>query len=304
MFRIRFHGRGGQGIKTAARVLGTAFHIEGFEVQDAPRYGAERRGAPVFAYVRADRRPIHERGIIVAPGLVVVADDTLVGVPSAGVLQGVGPDTVLLIDSDVSADVWRGRLNIDGAVIVLPRPGGETTRLLGAACAGAAARLTGAVGREALSEALNEEYGDLDAGALAASREAALLGYDRMAPHQGTATETAGPTVTGEANWVDLPFDAADVSAPAIHAPLTSVQVRTGLWRTMRPVIDRDRCKGCWWVCSTFCPDDSISVTKDGLPEIDYDTCKGCMICVAQCPPHAIAAVAETDAQAGEQGEG
>ena len=66
MFRIRLHGRGGQGIKSASRVLGTAFFHEGFEVQDAPRYGAERRGAPVFAYVRADRQAIHERGVIVA----------------------------------------------------------------------------------------------------------------------------------------------------------------------------------------------------------------------------------------------
>jgi len=43
MFRICFHGRGGQGMKTASRILGTAFFIEGYEVQDAPRYGAERR---------------------------------------------------------------------------------------------------------------------------------------------------------------------------------------------------------------------------------------------------------------------
>ena len=47
MYRIRFHGRGGQGIKTASRILGSAFFAEGFEVQDAPRYGAERRGAPI-----------------------------------------------------------------------------------------------------------------------------------------------------------------------------------------------------------------------------------------------------------------
>jgi Pyruvate/2-oxoacid:ferredoxin oxidoreductase gamma subunit len=45
MFRIRFHARGGQGIKTASRILGTAFFLEGYEVQDSPRYGAERRGA-------------------------------------------------------------------------------------------------------------------------------------------------------------------------------------------------------------------------------------------------------------------
>ena len=43
MYRIRFHGRGGQGMKTASRILGTAFFLSGYEVQDAPRYGAERR---------------------------------------------------------------------------------------------------------------------------------------------------------------------------------------------------------------------------------------------------------------------
>ena len=74
MYRIRFHGRGGQGMKTASRVLGSAFFIEGYEVQDAPRYGAERRGAPIFAYVRASKHPINERGIILRPDLVVVAD--------------------------------------------------------------------------------------------------------------------------------------------------------------------------------------------------------------------------------------
>jgi pyruvate ferredoxin oxidoreductase gamma subunit len=90
MYRIRFHGRGGQGMKTAGRILGTAFFLAGFEVQDAPRYGAERRGAPIFAYVRADRKPIFERGIISRPDLVIVADDHLPGMPGAGVLSGAG----------------------------------------------------------------------------------------------------------------------------------------------------------------------------------------------------------------------
>ena len=89
MFRVRFHGRGGQGMKTASRILGTAFFLAGYEVQDAPRYGAERRGAPIFAYVRADKKSINERGIIAHPDLVVVADDSLVPLPAAGVLEGI-----------------------------------------------------------------------------------------------------------------------------------------------------------------------------------------------------------------------
>jgi pyruvate ferredoxin oxidoreductase gamma subunit len=74
------------------------------------------------------------------------------------------------------------------------------------------------------------------------------------------------------------------------------------LWRTLRPIIDYDICRRCWWVCSTFCPDDAISVSDAGEPVIDYDHCKGCMICVAQCPPHAIVTIAEAEAVAMDAG--
>ena len=104
MYRIRFHGRGGQGMKTASRILGSAFFRADYEVQDAPRYGAERRGAPIFAFVRAAKTPINERGVIGNPDLVVVADDSLVGVAAAGVLQGVTADTTLTSDGDEPPD--------------------------------------------------------------------------------------------------------------------------------------------------------------------------------------------------------
>ena len=83
-----------------------------------------------------------------------------------------------------------------------------------------------------------------------------------------------------------------------------SVQVRTGLWRTMRPVIDLARCNRCTWVCGSFCPDSAIAVDEEGYPRIDYDHCKGCLICVAVCPPHASRAVPEHEAQAEESERG
>lgn len=49
MIRVRFHGRGGQGAKTASRIVGTAAFLQGYTAQDSPIYGAERRGAPVAA---------------------------------------------------------------------------------------------------------------------------------------------------------------------------------------------------------------------------------------------------------------
>jgi len=269
-------------------------------VQDAPRYGAERRGAPIFAYVRAARQPINERGVIRAPDLVVVADDSLVAMPAAAVMQGVSAGTVLLVVSDVPAATWRERLNFAGTLLTLPAPtpGHGDMPLLGASCTGAAACLLGVIERPALESALAAEVAAFGAAALERNRAAASAAWQAMAAHAGCVREGAGLAAV-EARppeWIDLPLDSADVAAAAIHAAGNSVQVRTGLWRTLRPVPDAARCKHCWWVCSAFCPDSAIRVTADGTPDIDYEHCKGCMICVAQCPSHAIQAVPEREA--------
>jgi pyruvate ferredoxin oxidoreductase gamma subunit len=302
MFRIRFHGRGGQGMKTASRILGTAFFLEGYEVQDAPRYGAERRGAPIFAFVRADKRPINERGVINQPDLVVVADDSLVPVPAAGVLQGIRDNTVILINSHDTHDTWQHRLNIKSPIVILPETEEVEDRAelkyIGATCAGAAACLVGVISKEKLAEAIQQELGHLGKNVVDKNTTNAIHAFDQM-EQQGATKVTEGSTITAQdyekPEWIDFPFEDARVSAPTIHAGLTSVEVKTGLWRTMRPVIDYDLCKRCWWVCSTFCPDGAIKV-EDGKPVIDYDHCKGCLVCVAQCPPHAIAAIPETQA--------
>jgi pyruvate ferredoxin oxidoreductase gamma subunit len=296
MYRIRFHGRGGQGMKTASRMLGTAFFLAGYQVQDAPRYGAERRGAPLFAYVRAAKEAIHERGIIREPDLVIVADDSLVPVPMAGVLQGANARTVMLINSGEDADTWRHRLNFPGTLLTLPAEATERAelRFVGAACAGAAARLLGVIPRATLEAAVREELADRSETIIQRNLQQALAAFDQMAAQAGCVGEggIAGVEASSPPDWIDLPLDEADAAAATIHAGATSVEVRTGLWRIMRPVIDYDRCNKCWWVCSEFCPDSAIKVIE-GKPVIDYDHCKGCMICVAQCPPHAIAAVPE-----------
>ena len=302
MYRIRFHGRGGQGIKTAGRVLGSAFFAEGFEVQDAPRYGAERRGAPLSAYVRAARAPIHERGPIREPDLVVVADDTLVPVAATGVLTGIAPRTTLLLVSEVPAEAWRARLRLEGPVVVLPEAGAECARHVGSVCAAAAARLVGVISYEALARALHEEVAELGAAALDASLAAAEGAWGGLAAHAGSVAEGGTPRVDALAppDWIELPLEAAGSAVPDVFAAATSVEVRTGLWRTLRPVIDPDRCHRCSWICTSFCPDAAIRVDAAGAPEIDYDHCKGCLVCVAVCPPHAIRAVPERRTTAGE----
>jgi pyruvate ferredoxin oxidoreductase gamma subunit len=293
MRRIRFHGRGGQGIKTASRILGDACFQAGFEVQDAPRYGAERRGAPLFAYVRVDGRPILERGIIARPDLVVVADASLIPIPAAAVLTGLHDGSVLLVLSPEPPAPWGARLGFEGTLITFWPPGLAEDRsdlpLVGTVCAAAAARLLGVITLAHLEQGIRQELGDLRPSILARNLELARSAFDGLAERAGCVTEGTDPAPdAAEAPaWVDLPFEEARISAPVIHGALTSGLVPTGLWRTLRPVIDYDRCNRCWWVCSAFCPDGAI-VVEQGTPRIDYDHCKGCLVCVAQCPPHAI----------------
>ena len=196
MYRIRFHGRGGQGTRTASRVLGTAFFKSGFEVQDAPRYGAERRGAPTFAYVRAARQPILEPGLIVRPDLVIVGDDTLPAVPAAGVLQGVGPHTVMLIHTRDTEDVWRRRLNLAGEVLVLPTGSAvsEDPNLpfVGCMSAGAAAQLVGVISRQSLIEAVRDEIEPFGAAAVEENERRALWAYDRMSTRMRLSQRVSG----------------------------------------------------------------------------------------------------------------
>lgn len=303
MVRIRLHGRGGQGIKTGSRILGSSLFRAGFEVQDAPVYGAERRGAPMFAMVRAARAPIRERGLIALPDLVVLVDETLLRVPAANVLLGVGPGTVLLIHGTGEAAGWRARLGIEGTVVVLPATDGTAERaesgVAGARCAGAATRLLGGISREQLGAALAEELEPLGPEVVARNLAHALAAFDAVAPHAGVVRQGAPASALDFATpeWIDLQLESARASAPDIYAAATNIEVRTGLWRTMRPEIDDARCNRCFWICSTLCPDSAIRVRADRSPEIDLQHCKGCMICVSVCPPHAIRALAERATQ-------
>jgi len=304
MYRIRFHGRGGQGMKTAGRILGTGFFLAGFEVQDAPRYGAERRGAPIFAYVRASRAPIFERGIITRPDLIIVADDHLPAMPGAGVLAGAGEQTVFLIYSQEKAFLWQERLNLQGPVITLPPLAEEALRFRGAACAGGAAALFDELDADLLAEAVREELAPLGSALVAANLAIARTAYDALTAYQGAAVHEGDPVsaiaYTPPA-WLTLGCEEPLLSAPAIHAAVTSELAQTGLWRTERPIIDASRCNHCWWICSTFCPDGAIQVDAERRPRIDYGHCKGCLICLAQCPTHAITALPEEEAAALEE---
>lgn len=97
VIEIRFHGRGGQGVVTAANTLVDALLKAGLYGQAIPFFGAERRGAPVVAYTRVSKKPIRIRSSIKRPSIVVVLDAKLSEL--VNVLEGLRPGGTVLINS-------------------------------------------------------------------------------------------------------------------------------------------------------------------------------------------------------------
>ena len=97
MFQVRFHGRGGQGVVTAAEVLSIAAFVEGRHAQAFPSFGSERTGAPVLAFCRIDDHEIRSHEPIAAPDAIVIQDPTLLH--QVDVFSGLERDAFVLINS-------------------------------------------------------------------------------------------------------------------------------------------------------------------------------------------------------------
>ena len=97
MFQVRIHGRGGQGVVTAAELLSVAAFLEGRHAQAFPSFGSERTGAPVVAFCRIDDRPIRVREPIAEPDALIVQDPTLLH--QVDVFGGLRPDGSVLINT-------------------------------------------------------------------------------------------------------------------------------------------------------------------------------------------------------------
>jgi pyruvate ferredoxin oxidoreductase gamma subunit len=101
LFEVRWHGRGGQGAKTAAQFLGEAALDAGKFIQAFPEYGPERAGAPMRAFTRISDLPITIHSGVINPEVVVVIDPTLLDVEP--ITEGLGNDGVLLVNTSESA---------------------------------------------------------------------------------------------------------------------------------------------------------------------------------------------------------
>ena len=179
MFQVRIHGRGGQGVVTAAEMLSIAAFEGGRHAQAFPSFGSERTGAPVVAFCRIADREIRLREPIMAPDALIIQDPTLLH--QVDVFAGLKPDGYILINTNKSfeelglADFVRGhraeRLRTVSATDLALRHVGRpvpNVPLLGGFAA-----VSGVIRLESVIKAIHDRFsGKLADGNIAAATEA------------------------------------------------------------------------------------------------------------------------------------
>jgi pyruvate ferredoxin oxidoreductase gamma subunit len=293
MWRIRIHGRGGQGIKTASQILGSAGFYSGFQAQDFPLYGAERRGAPVIAFSRISKDVILERGPISSPDIILIGDDTLLNDPQSAPLCGAEPSTVIFVNSTYISEQLSQKFSVISADLTgLCLHHLDNQTIYSSALSAVGARLLGNIKLQDLLQAVEDE---LTPQGISEQKLKANLDLTReifgiiqpvVISERALKAITAKPLVCPNL----LPVVNG---APIILEPGNMALRKTGNWRVERPKIDYESCNNCL-ICYARCPDGVIGLNSEGGPEIDYEHCKGCLICAQECPGHFIQTVRET----------
>jgi pyruvate ferredoxin oxidoreductase gamma subunit len=160
---VRIHGRGGQGVVTAAELLSLAAFDQGLHAQALPSFGSERTGAPVVAFCRIDDVPIRAHDPVESPDVVVVQDPTLLR--GGDVLLGLVADGLVVVNSGRTvAELTAAGLRLGRTQRALTVPASDLARehlgrpLPNTALLGAVAAATGVVGLPAVRHAIAQRF--------------------------------------------------------------------------------------------------------------------------------------------------
>jgi pyruvate ferredoxin oxidoreductase gamma subunit len=291
MWRVRMHGRGGQGIKTASQILGSAGFYSGFQAQDFPLYGAERRGAPVIAFTRISKNAILERGPISSPDIILIGDETLLNDPQSAPLCGAEPSTIIFVNSTRVPESLSQKFSITIANLTdlcLQYLNNKT--VFSSALSAVGARLLGTIKLQDLLRAVEDELSGVSSQMLKGNLDLAREIFETVEP--AVIPQRVEKVLTAKSLVLPSQLPVVD-GAPIILDPGNMALRKTGNWRVERPEIDYEHCNNCL-ICYARCPDGVIALAPEGRPEIDYDHCKGCLICAQECPGHFIHTVRET----------
>ncbi|MFZ0157698.1 MAG: 2-oxoacid:acceptor oxidoreductase family protein [Kineosporiaceae bacterium] len=196
MFQVRIHGRGGQGVVTAAELLSLAAFSEGRHAQAFPSFGSERTGAPVVSFCRIDDREIRVREPVMQPDALIVQDPTLLH--QVDLFSGLGPDGYVLINTHRAfadlglSDLWERH---DHTRLLTVPAGDFARRTVGrpmpnAALLGGFSAMCDLISFHAVAEAIRQTFpGDVGERNV----QAAQLAYDHVTEEaKGLAYVPAG----------------------------------------------------------------------------------------------------------------
>ncbi|MDP3515056.1 MAG: 2-oxoacid:acceptor oxidoreductase family protein [Sulfuritalea sp.] len=179
MFQVRIHGRGGQGVVTAAEMLSVAAFDEGRHAQAFPSFGSERMGAPVVAFCRISDREIRLREPIMEPDAIIIQDPTLLH--QVDVFAGLKQDGYILINTNKTFDQlglgdmirdWRQErlCTVPAMELALKHVGRPVPNV---PLLGGFAAIAGVLKIESVIKAISERFaGKVAAGNIAAAKEA------------------------------------------------------------------------------------------------------------------------------------
>jgi len=189
VMEIRWHGRGGQGAKTAAGMVAEVAIHSGKYGQGAPEYGAEREGAPIKAYTRMSERVIKVHDAIYYPDVVIVLDETLM--ETEDVADGLSEDGVLLVNTRSTPEEIRQTLGLAGrkvycidatriAIDEIGRPIPNTVMI------GALAKVTGLIGKDDINRSIEKKLGKkLSKGVLQGNMRAVERAFEEVRGENG-----------------------------------------------------------------------------------------------------------------------
>jgi len=163
MIQIRIHGRGGQGVVTAAELIAIAAFFDEKQSQAFPSFGVERTGAPIEAYARIDNKPIRTREQVQHPNVLIIQDPTLLD--TIDVTKGCDLTTKVIINS--SKDKSELKINLpeknifvlDATKIALEELG---RNIVNSVILGAFAKTTGIVSLLSLKKAIEQKFSGKD----------------------------------------------------------------------------------------------------------------------------------------------
>lgn len=290
MKEIRFHGRGGQGAVTAAELIAQAAIASGLFAQGFPNFGAERRGAPVMAFLRVAESQIYLRERIDTPDVVVVLDPSLIGLPE--VTDGLAPGKTLVINcTEEQRERFleshsRFRLGfVDASRIAMEGIGLPITNT---AIIGALVKATEILDPDSLKHPFEKRFGKL-----AEKNLHAMLSAYKQIQFFEPETQLVDEAVEREHNYQEYirgealyPWPEVEIGCD-VHTPGNSREFLTGNWRTSGfPLMNEEKCIACG-ICWIICPEIAFEKSDDCY-RWSGDYCKGCGICVATCPKKAL----------------